>query len=329
MNKRIMPIVAAALVLLPTACGEGADEHKGVVRTAIARTKSVARSFVYRERTQVAGVAVRGILEDDYRYKARLEIAGRAVLEQVVVDDALAVRFLEPSAAAGSLTTPSGGNVLRALEARRWVLDDLGAPELVSTRGAERRQIGDDVVFDGLTALGYVERAIGEATLVVRFNRESSEYRPDEDTFPVPADGSSVTRYDLVAPDLPRPSRAGALAAQGAPQTNHFRRMAVYVRGGRVVQVREAIGALRRQLDHLAEFYEIDVDRRDLRQASALAIAALNRLRQGAGDEPIRPRTMSLELVDLGRSRRIELPADTIAGNLRAFVDRGQGGSVL
>lgn len=330
MIRRIVLLVAAGLSLSGVACGEGIDEHKSVVRSAIARTKGLARSFSYSEQTPLTRSAVQGILEDDYRYKARLESAGRPVLERVVLDDALAIRFLDPASVADALgirAAPgsSGGSVIQALQARRWVLDEVGAPELVAGRRGERRRTGDDVAFDGLTALDYVERAIGEAAGVVRFNRESIEYVADEDTFPVPGDGSGVTRYDLVAADLPRPSRAGALAAQGAPQTSHFRRMAVYVKQGRVIQVREAIRASIRQLDHLAEFYEIEVRRTDTERASVEALTALNALRQGAGEEPIRPRTMTLEVLDLGRARRIELPADAIPGSLRVLS--GQGGS--
>jgi hypothetical protein len=100
--------------------------------------------------------------------------------------------------------------------------------------------------------------------------------------------------------------------------------MAVYVAEGRVVAVREAVSALRRQLEHLAEFYDVDVRTADDEQAGVAAIEVLNRLRQGAGDEPIRVRQMSLQVTDFGEARRIALPAGADEASLRVLPGRGR-----
>ncbi len=342
MTKRLA-LAAAGLVLLATlSCGEGIEGRENEVRAALARTKRLTRSFVYTERTSAAEIAVRGIVEDDYRYKAQASRDGTPTHEEIAVDDALAARLLDltatdvlTGAAAPGATTPSvaasvagstrpRGRELEALLARRWVLDPFGAPELVVTRAGAERTIGDDPVLDGLTVLGYVEGALSEALLVVRFNKESAEYQEDEDVFPAPEASTGVTRYDTVAPDLPRPNRSGAGAAQGSPQTNHFRRMAIYVRDGRVVEVREAVAPVRRQLEHLAEFYDIEPASDDLAVAGREAIAELNELRTGAGEQQIRMRTMSLELFDLGAPQRVTLPTDAIEGKLDILTNRGR-----
>ena len=301
-----------------------------------ARSKRLARSFVYTERTTAGEIAVRGILDDDYRYKAQLSVAGRPATEEIAIDDALAVRYLDldvarellsrpPPPVAGPAARPaSSGREIEALLARRWVVDPYGAPELVVSRaGAERRE-GDDPILDALTVIAYVERALSEAPEVIRYNKESPVYRAEEDAFPAPGEGSGVVRYDTTQPPLPRPSRSGAGAAQTAPQTSHFRRMAIYVKDGLVVDIREAIAPVRRQLEHLAEFYDIRVGTDDLALAGEQAIAALNRLRVGAGEQQIRTRIMSFELFDLGGRRTIALPSGAITGNLAILSGRGR-----
>jgi hypothetical protein len=340
-SRRAVVVVLLAILLTSASCGEGVDAFKDEVRGALARTKRLARSFVYTERSATGEIAVRGIVDDDYRYKAQLSVAGRPAAEEVAIDDALAVRYLDsnlarevvarPSApvavgSAGAIapSAASSGRELEALLARRWVVDPYGAPELVVSRAGAERRVGDDPILDGLTVLSYVGRAIDEAPLVARFNEESVAYQAEEDVFPVPKKGSGVLRYDIGQPPLPRPSRSGAGAAQGAPQTSHFRRMAIYMKDGLVVQVREAIFPVRRQLEHLAEFYDIDVGTENLAQAGEQAIASLNRLRAGAGEQQIRTRTMSFELFDLAQTRRIALPSDAIRGNLDILSGRGR-----
>jgi hypothetical protein len=339
---RRLVVIGSLLTLFVASmsCGEAIDVREKEVRAAIARTKRLSRSFVYTERTLTDESTVRGIVQDDYRYKAQLSVQGTAAIEEVAVDDALAVRFLDLERAGDLLAGPTrspasravdpaaraapGGREVDALLARRWVVDPYGAPELVVTRAGVTRVIGADPVLDGLTVFAYVERALAEAASVFRFNKESSAYNVDEDPFPVPDEDTGVTRYDTEAPPLPRPSRSGAAAAQGAPQTSHFRRMAVYVKDGRVLEVREAVAPTRRQLEHLEEFYEIDVQTEDVEQAGVAAIDALNRLRLGAGEQQIRMRTMSLELHDLGRARAVALPGEAVTGNLSILSNRGR-----
>ena len=329
-----LTVLLSCIVLAATAasCGEGADEYTVAVRAALARTKRLARSFVYSDASAIRQVTVRGIVNDDYRYKVQMLVGGKAAEEEVAVDDALAARILDIEqtqqvlalGAPGAATSQPGGRELEALAARRWVLDPYGAPEIVVARKGAERMVGADPVLDGLTALSYVSRAIEEADTVARYNTESIEYRAEEDVFPAPEEGSGVQRFDTVAPPLPRPSRSGAGAAQGAPQASHFRRMAIYVKDGAVVDVREVIAPTRRQLEHLEEFYEIHPRSPDLRQAGEDAIAALNRLRAGAGEQQIRTRTMSLELFDLGRTHDIALPSGAIPGNLDVLSGRGR-----
>jgi hypothetical protein len=344
LSKRIISVGLFALTFL-VGCDSGTDEHERTVQNAIRRTSSLSRSFVYTEAAGGGATVVQGIFEDDYRYKAQVSLGKQPIIEQVVVDDAVAMRFLDPVAAEASLVNtseppqagarlPAGasqpvptGGTLDVLRGGRWVLDPAGAPEVVSPSRGEGRQVGDNPLLDGVTVLSYVDKAIEEAGQVVRFNKEASTYRANEDTFPIPEDDTNVVRYDLIAPDLPRPLRQGGTASGGTLQASHFRRMAIYIKGGRVVEVREEIGALRRHLRHLIEFYDVNVSQdADIRRAGPAAIRELNQSRRGAGSEPIRQRSMSLELLDLGEAKSIQLPGDAAQGNLSIFFAQTRRG---
>ncbi|MGH9011791.1 MAG: hypothetical protein ACRDYF_18380, partial [Acidimicrobiia bacterium] len=93
-------------VLVVTALGlsgcKGATDAEKRVREALRNTEKVSNTFLYKETVyDVRGAHetdVRGLVEDDFRYKARVALDGKPVLDEVVSDDALAVRFLDPAA---------------------------------------------------------------------------------------------------------------------------------------------------------------------------------------------------------------------------------------
>ena len=101
-------------------------------------------------------------------------------------------------------------------------------------------------MIEARAALAYVGQAGNESLEVKRFDPEdlSPVYNRSEDTFPRPSRDSGVIRYDFRRPPLPAVSAAAGSGAggQGAyPAAKHFRRMAVYVKDGLIIQVREAI----------------------------------------------------------------------------------------
>ena len=99
-------------VLVVTAFGltgcKGATDAEKRVREALRNTEKLSNTFLYKETVyDNAGkheTDVRGLVEDDFRYKARVATDGKPVLDEVVSDDALAVRFLDP-ASMGSLVS--------------------------------------------------------------------------------------------------------------------------------------------------------------------------------------------------------------------------------
>jgi hypothetical protein len=340
-----------------TGCSSEATTTEKRLRAALRATEHLSHRFVYRE-TFVSEdgrreTEVQGLVEDDLRYKARVSVGGVAVLDEVVSDDALAVRLIQPSALADFLRRPTekgkGGSGVgsaepgapeaptpigsdddppdpaAALRSRRWVLDKAGAPAVFSANPAEERGLGEDPVLDSLDIFAHVERAIDEADYIAEFNEESIEpvYRKDEDPFDKPEKGSEVIRYDFAAPKLPKASdRAGG--NQVTPDARHFRKMAVYVKDNRVLQVSEVIDVTAR-LDDLAEVYETKFpkDRRP-EEVAAVAIDALNTIRTGQGQDPIRLRTMSYNLKDLGDTVKVDMPAEVVETSLALLQNRGR-----
>jgi hypothetical protein len=342
----VLPVVLAGLAL--AGCGKS-TETEDKLRAALRRTQPLAHRFAYTETAGGRKASVQGLVEDDFRYKARVAYGEVPVVDEVVSDDALAVRFLEPTHLADFVRRPKkkeqGGTgvgstkpgeaeapstpkavdpkVLEALRARRWVLDKAGAPPVFGPP-AEGRLLGEDPVLDALSVFAYVERAIDEAVRIVIFNPESLEYRADEDPFPKPAKGSGVTRYDFERAKLPRAADTSPGGNQVTPDTRHFRKMSVYVKGGRVIAVREVVDVESRLKD-LSEIYETKFPKdRKPAELAAIAVDALNVIRRGQGEDPIRLRSMSYELKDLGGAVKVDMPGEVIEAPLAVLESRGR-----
>jgi hypothetical protein len=355
-------VLLSGLLVLATlglsACSGVTDAEKRL-RAALRNTEKLSNTFLYKETVHdKAGdhaIDVRGLVEDDFRYKARVAEDGRPVLDEVVSDDALAVRFLDPAAigrflrkptkakqggsgvgGAGSSPTeepaaaPAGGggtpgqpSAAEVLATRRWVLDTAGAPSAFSSANTDET-LGDDPIADAREVFAYVDRAINEAIRVVEFNPESVEYREKEDPFPKPAEKSGVTRYDFERPDLPKASQTGSGSNQVTPDTRHFRKMSVYVKDKRVVRVLERIDVESRLKD-LARIYDtkFPADRPGA-EVAAIAVEALNVIRTGQGQDPIRMRDMEFSLKDLGTDVKVDMPTDTTKGSLALLENRGR-----
>jgi hypothetical protein len=348
-------------VLMVSALGlsgcKGANDAEERLRDALRNTEKLANTFLYKETAHdVGGVHetdVRGLVEDDFRYKARVALDGKPVLDEVVSDDALAVRFLDPAAmgrflrkagtarqsgsgvgggsgsatepaadGGGSASTSGGPGAADILASKRWVLDPAGAPAAFAT-GSDRT-LGDDPIADARAVFAYVERAINEAARVVEWNPESLEYRKDEDPFETPKNGSGVKRYDFERTKLPRAAQTGGGANQVTPDARHFRKMSVYVKDKRIIKVVEKIDVESR-LDDLEKIYDTKFPA-DLPepQLAVIAVEALNVIRTGQGQDPIRMRDMEFSLKDLGTDVKVDMPTDTMKASLALLHDRGR-----
>lgn len=362
-----MVILTLALVLATSfvACGDR-EEARDDLLQAIRRTEQLSYRFVYVDERPddvipggaptVADTEVQGLVEDDFRFKARVSLNGSTAFDEVVHDDLLAIRFLEPGrvgalvnkekvAKADTSTELEGVDAVTVLQSRRWVVDESAAPGVTVSR-VQEATLGTDPVLDAITALTYVEAAVISAQDVEKYNPDdlTPVYSATEDQFPKPEDGSGVTRYDLRRPKLPPPGgEQGAGGDAGRPATRHFRRMAVYVKDGRVIQVREVIDLKGKFLDDVVKYANTfaraaGAPPEQLEQFSAaldavpedergnFVLEALNRALSATGDEPILRRTMSLDLTDLGADIEVDLPTtDVVRGKLGFLIVTASG----
>lgn len=310
----ILILVAMATGL--AACGSPDKGALEDLEAALRRTEGLSRRFQYVETVGNRETKVRGAVEDDFRFEASVDVSRQRVLEQVVSDDAVAVKLLEPDALgafSANLTTATPETV-EALRSKRWVLDPTSAPSLL-VAGNQQVEVGQDPVFDALTVFRYVEHALRQQA-VRKFDENSLEYRPKEDPFPKPAESSDVDRYDLVRPRLPRSTDLAGGANQAVPAVQHFRKMSVYVRDGLVIRILEEVDVVGR-LDDLRRNYDLDIDDADPERAAAIAVSAINEVREGQGLDLIRVRSMSYALTDLDEDVTVELPTEgVVAGDL-------------
>ena len=329
--RSVLAVGAIALAL--SGCATDPQGPADDLRAALRRTSREPVSFVYKEATTERELTVQGVVEDDYRYKVAVVLNTVPIAEEAARDDALAVRFLQPAAfdifvkrndasagdapAGAEAGRPAAEDASAALARQGWVVDPEGAPDLAEIAGA-KRTLGDDPILDALTVFDYVEDAIGSATRVTRFNPEALDYIAREDTFPKPEKKSGVIRYDLRPPRIA--DRVENTPGQGLPEAAHFRRLSVYVKDGRVLQVLEDIDVVAR-LERLVE--AVDLPGRARSDAST-ALEALNRARALQGSQPIRARRMSLDVVDLGQVRRVELAESATQGDLSMLKNRGR-----
>lgn len=365
--KRLILLVGVCLLAGSLASCGSRDEIKEEVLRALHVTENLAYRYVYVDDRSpnlipdapppLPDVEVQGLVEDDFRFKARVALNKVTAFDEVVHDDLLAVRFLEPGrlgilvnkekiSEENTKTEIDGVDSLTVLQSRRWVVDESAAP-IVTVGRVQEKTLGQDPVLDAITALTYVEEAINQALDVQKFNPDdlTPAYNRSEDTFPKPEEGSGVTRYDLRRPKLP--PAGGAVFEDsgdiGRPTTRHFRRMAIYVKDGRIIQVREVVDVRGKFLKDVVRYaktfakvsgasdaqvkqFSDALDSTPEAQRGNLVLEGLSTALQAIGDEPILRRNMTLELRDLGKKIAVDLPTtDVVKGALGFLIVSSTG----
>jgi len=353
--RRLLLALAVLSSVAMSSCTK-VDQSKARVLEAIDRTEQQAREFSYTEKASGSTTVVKGVIEDDLRYSLTASVDGSPAASEVVVDDARALQVsnaavlqkitasgqgsrgttpvvsASPSPSASPSIDPSSplapaatatiaGPVPDDLTAGRWVVDKKGAIGLVAGTSGDALVVGRNPLLDSITALEYTRRAINEATDIARFNPESSDYRPKLDPFPRPAAGT--LRYDVVPPILtPRSNGTGGAVRVDPPATPFFRLLAVYVRDGRVAEVR--LRDPQSNLDaRLGDFVKVSPGATVSDKAAAL-LKILNRQLAQTAKPLIRPREMALKFTSLGHSATVRLPPDATAGDLSGAGAHGQ-----
>jgi len=351
--------VRATSVVITVALLSGGCSRRETFEEEVQAAADLARAntsaFVYSDVRADRQIQVQGVMEDDFRFKAAVSINNKPAYEQIVLDDALAVRFIDATqlrsvlavnVTEADLTTDlEGFSALDVLRSGRWLVDDDGAP-LVSAVATNVAKLGKDPVLDAISALEYVAVAAENAVAVERWSDDSLDpvYPTSEDIFPAPAKGSGVQRYDLRRPDLPAVSdSSGDTGGVPLPTVAHFRKMAIYVKDGRIIEVREEIEATGKRLEQLLGYSRSfikafafdDSYKKQFTQAvtSAKTDAALadtlftgvNTALVSLGQDPITRRSMTLSLPS-GEDAPIELPTENvITGSLALLATSAAG----
>src|SRR5262245_43618552 len=95
-------LLAVGVLSTGAACAKKNEDKEALIKILLksAHTSGVFRYSDLTPRSSLNPqtlVQVRGVVEDDFKYKARMTIDSKDVLDEVVNDDALAVRFVDPT----------------------------------------------------------------------------------------------------------------------------------------------------------------------------------------------------------------------------------------
>jgi hypothetical protein len=139
-----------------------------------------------------------------------------------------------------------------------------------------------------------------------------------------------VERYDVVAPALkPRDASTAVGQTSQLPGVRYFRRMSLYVREGRIVEIRERISvfsALSDPRSHIAARigdYGITLPKGSLRMQARYLTDAMNTTAQRLGLPETRERTLDVRFEEFGSTPTVALPSGSKA-SLRTFNSFGQ-----
>lgn len=238
--RKLLAVVVATL-LLSAGCGRP-EEDAQKLRSHLRASELSPRSFVFQEVSEDRAFSVTAEVEDDFRYRMVLSGPEGGIVEYVVDDDALAVRFLDPAVADRIGNLLGHQDVDRALREGRWVVDPSGAPRLRRGESDEDEGMLRDPLRESIEIFPYVRTAMAQAFGVVEFNLESIEYRPSLDPWEYPDRDEGETRFDLMAPALPKNEQQMQGGGGGQIGQAHFRRLSVFVDPrGRVDRICEVV----------------------------------------------------------------------------------------
>lgn len=316
--RRFLVAAVAACLLLQIGCARQAKLRERVLGF-VSRTEALTKTFDYQEEIGAESIRVTGRIGDAFRYQETVKMGGVDVLEQIVDDDAVAVRVLNPekipTLAGGSLIAGASPILSDTLRSGEWVIDPSGAPPIQKKQVDPDAYVPSNPLRDPIDIFTYLRTSIATAADIREWREDdiTPAYRPKEDRFP-PADlNAGVRRFDLVRPPLPnllRPAAGGAGGgtSQVDPRTYHFRKMAIYVRGDRIVRVLEEI-----DVDGHAEVQEA-IERRRTR-----VIELVKNIKAGATREKIKIRKMSITFSEFGEDFEIRKPENGLLASLKAL----------
>jgi hypothetical protein len=259
---------------------------------ALNRVSNHPFAFQYQEQLlkPQKTIEVRGEVADDLRSHGVLAIDGKDVLEQIVSDDAIAVRVRDQAKAAPYIAAIAIQDKAAAADLKlgKWLIDQQGAPELVAPRtGDNDIQVGVNPLLESSSYIfQYLVDAMNASRGLDEFNPDSPFYNALDDPWREDANAGlvkeGIRRYDINLPPLPRRTQRGSGSA--IPGTPHFRKLVFYLRGTRLVEVKEQI-----RIDDRPEFRRAAAGR-----AANYYTELLQEALAGATRDPVRQRRMDI-----------------------------------
>ena len=305
--RRAGALALVLLALAATSCERNQDSI--VLRRNITRSADKSREFTVRVASTDSAFAVRGKLDDDLRYSMLLSSAtGKPLIDYVVGDDTLAVRLRDPAFGRKLANVLGDAVVDRELKAGRWVQDPAGAPPVVQPATAAGQTTGNPFQ-DARHVLLLTQSAMGQSSQVVKWSLEDISYKSRFDPWRYPKDPE--LRYDLRAPALPRSEAQTVQGGGGDVGPQHFRKLSVFVRDGRVAQVCEAIDIFGHE-DYVA------IKERG-RRWNPFLTALFDRVLKGDTATPIRPRYTVVD-IEYPDDPSVAVPRGATPGKLTVFV---------
>jgi hypothetical protein len=360
--RRTAVVLSALFLSSGLAACEKDDTVQRLVLDALDRSMASPRAFVHVDQDLNHTTTVSGELADSLRYRMLLNVDGKPIWQQVVRDDAVADLFLDTSqiatyAGAGSspavnvvtdyqklaptipkeVPPPPFGMLpktqpltpslaLSALQQGKWVLDKAGAPVL-PTVGTSNEVLATSPFLRPLLMLAAVRQEVDkvEPTGIKKYSEDdlSPMFKPKDDPFPKPGPGED--RYDLAQAPLPEITATSAGSRPDAPGDASLRKIAIYIKDGRVVAVRESYDILDR-LEDLARLYQVPLElNKSLGTVTQQRIGQLLvQLVQAERPTPFRVREEHLLITYPTVAPRITLPAPYVAADLSLFPGQGR-----
>ncbi|MCW2544231.1 MAG: hypothetical protein JWM40_1783 [Frankiales bacterium] len=360
--RRTAVVVAVCVMATGMSACKKDDSTKRLVLKALDRAIATPHTFVHVDEDLNHKTTVSGQLADSLRYQLLLNVDGKPVWQQVVRDDAVADLFLDPKQVttyAGAGSSPAVNVVsdyqmlarflpknvppppfdklprtkpiqptlaLLALQQGKWVVDKVGAP-VIPNIGTAAEQLATTPFLRPLVMLSAVRDEVDklEPQWIKKYSKDdlSPFFKPKDDPFPQPSAG--VDRYDVSQAPLPPITATSRNSRPEPPDMTSLRKLAIYMKDGKVVQIRENYDVLDR-LQDLARLYQIP-----LQLNSSLGTETQQRigqimveLIQTSQPVPYRVHEEQLLLTYPDSRPVISLPSPAVAADLSLFPGQGK-----
>ena len=285
----------------------------------VVRDDAVANLFVDKAAVMTyagAGSSPAVDVVSDYQELLRtLPEAARKQVPPPPLDQLPRTKSLQPSLA------------LLALQKGIWVLDKTGAPVLPHV-GTSADKLATSPFLRPLLMLEAVKEDVAriEPRDIKKWTPDdlSPTFKPKDDPFPKPKAGEE--RYDIKQADLPQIQATSKESRPNPPGDESLRKLAIYLKDGKVVSIRENYDVLDR-LQDLARLYQIPLQ---LKAATGTLteqrIAQLIvELVQPQRPVPFRVHEEELQLTYPSTPPQITLPSPVVSADLSLLP--GQGAS--